>query len=429
MKVPVAEAKYTLTIIVPANGFIGWGGGVDYLKLQLKLLLKICEDYPSIKILLLMPNISFAGKFIRTVKSIIKRVIRFSITTPFDGVSLLVSDQEIKDKIKIISYCSYKKHGSKSVQKIVKDQINPLVFLTFYPLPNLCCKQIGYIPDLQHISMPQFFTQDERLQRDVSFKHLLAHCDGIIVNSKYVKDHLLSTYPEQCKKTNIFSSPFVPIADDFFLHKAWDISAYNLPEKYFIIANQLWMHKDHKTAFKALRLLHNNGFNDVAIICTGETYDYRFPRYYQELQDYIAELNLTVSVRFLGFIPKNDQIAILKRSVGLVQPTLFEGGPGGGSVYDAVAYGVPSIVSDITINREIEHPLVSFFNTGNHVSLCKKMTQILDNPPARPSIKDLDAQKTNNIAVGACSLKTMFYTVDETYNFYLSPPPPPPHTP
>jgi glycosyltransferase involved in cell wall biosynthesis len=332
---------------------------------------------------------------------------------PFDGVSLLVSDREIKDKIKIISYYFDKKHGSKSIQAIVKDQIDPLVFPSLNSLPNLCCKQIGYIPDLQHVSIPQFFARRERLRRDILFKRLLTHCDGITVNSKDTKNHLLSTYPEQCKKTNIFSLPFIPILDDSFLYTAEDISMYNLPEKYFMIANQLWIHKDHKTAFKALRLLHNNGYNDIAIVCTGEIYDYRFPRYYQELQDYITELNLTVSVRFLGFIPKNYQIAILKRSIGLIQPTLFEGGPGGGSVYDAVAHGVPSVVSDITVNREIDHPLVSFFNTGDPVSLYEKMMQIFDNPPTRPSIKDLATQKVNNITVGACALKAMF---DEIYS-------------
>ena len=58
-------------------------------------------------------------------------------------------------------------------------------------------------------------------------------------------------------------------------------------------------------------------------------------------------------VQILGLIPKRDQIELLKHSCALIQPTLFEGGPGGGAVYEAFSLRVPAIVSDIPINREL----------------------------------------------------------------------------
>jgi glycosyltransferase involved in cell wall biosynthesis len=401
--------KQIQTVLVPAEGFIGWGGGVDYLKVQMKLLIKTSRVNPSLKIILLIPKLSIGSKFIQLIKMIIKYTTHLlPVNKSFKGEYLLLADPEIKNSVEIVSYYSNKKNGKKSIQAIAKKQKNPLVFLTFKPIYNLHCMQVGYIPDLQHISMPQFFTQKECAIRDKSFKDLLSRCDGIIVNSKDVKHHLLAVYPEYCAKTKIFSSPFIPLADELLLNTVQDVSMYKLPEKYFIISNQLWVHKDHRTAFKALRILHDKGYNEVEIICTGKMDDYRFPQYYQEIQDYVTRLNLADSIHFMGFIPKEYQITIMRRSVGLIQPTLFEGGPGGGAVYDAIAYGIPSIISDIVINQEIEHPSVLFFQVQNSNDLTEKMIQLLENPVYRPSIDDLKIQKMNNIMQGMQFLQAVF---------------------
>jgi glycosyltransferase involved in cell wall biosynthesis len=195
--------------------------------------------------------------------------------------------------------------------------------------------------------------------------------------------------------------------DENLLNVTPDVSAYKLPKRYFIIANQLWIHKDHKTAFKALRLLYDKRYDHVEIVCTGKVDDYRFPGYYQEIKNYITELNLTDRIHFLGFVPKKDQIAILRRSVGVIQPTLFEGGPGGGAVYDAIAYGVPAIISDIIVNCEIKHPLVLFFSVQNPDDLAERMIQLLDNPLCRLSIEDLKIQKENNTMLGVQFLQSV----------------------
>ena len=93
---------------------------------------------------------------------------------------------------------------------------------------------------------------------------------------------------------------------------------------------------------------------DVHLVCTGATDDNRFPDYFSMFTDEVEKLGLKDQVHILGHIPKQDQLALLNGSLAVVQPTLYEGGPGGGSVYDAMSYGIPTIVSDIPINREIE---------------------------------------------------------------------------
>ena len=403
------------TIIVPAEGFVEWGGGIDYIKYLLRLLAKINRDDPTIKILLIIPSLTLVDKLIRLIKDCIKFIIRRPIYKKNNGCyNLFIADIEISNNVEIMKYNPYKKQGKNSIQQIVKKSQNPLVFPTMKPLENLSCKQIGYIYDLQHISLPHFFTDKECKLRDAAFKNILSRCDGVIVNSKDVKRHLLEVYPEQANSNKMFSTLYLPIVHEIILNqynKNIDILKYNLPEKYFIISNQLWKHKDHKTAFKALQLLHEDGYNYINILCTGNTYDYRFPEYYNEMQKYICELKMVEYIRFLGYIDKTEQIAIMQNSIGVLQPTLFEGGPGGGAVYDAIACGVPAIVSDIPVNKEIEHPQVHFFRAQDSEDLAQKMIHLVNNQLTRPSLEELKTQRIRNIAKGAQFLHGMFSAI------------------
>lgn len=49
----------------------------------------------------------------------------------------------------------------------------------------------------------------------------------------------------------------------------------------------------------------------------------------------------------LTLILKLEQIEIMKDALGIIQTSLFEGGPGGGCVLDAISLETPSIVSNI----------------------------------------------------------------------------------
>jgi glycosyltransferase involved in cell wall biosynthesis len=69
----------------------------------------------------------------------------------------------------------------------------------------------------------------------------------------------------------------------------------------------------------------------------------------------------------------------------VVQPTLFEGGPGGGALYDGVSTATPVILSDIDVNREADLGVIEFFRAGSAEDLAQKMLALLRNPPQRLS--------------------------------------------
>jgi glycosyltransferase involved in cell wall biosynthesis len=158
-----------------------------------------------------------------------------------------------------------------------------------------------------------------------------------------------------------------------------------------MVSNQFWIHKSHETAFMALRLVRDAG-HDVHLVCTGDTSDYRWPEHFNNLKAIIEKNNLRDYVHILGLIPKGDQLAIMRGSLAVIQPTLFEGGPGGGSVYDAVSTRTPCIVSDIPVNREIDIGVVRFFTAGSAEDLAAKMADMLVNPPRKLSEEETFAK-------------------------------------
>ncbi len=387
--------KYRLNIGIFGTGLIEWGGGVDLLRI---ILGAINEGSPNSRIHLTL--------FLPSVKGEVPWPSYFySAASAFKTKNPLTHLRKIywqfrkvnpartaRDKILNVLYQSGAQFTVRHYQQqeelrrlIKRHRIDVLIpslqnLGDGFPIP-----WVGYLPDLQHKSLPELFSQDERLARDKLFSGILNSAPVVVVTSQAVKKDIEAFFPEYSCKLYVW--PFSPAPfDEWFDNHDEDVSRkYNLPARYFLISSQFWRHKSHLTAIKALALLRSNPeFRDVKLICTGPTDDYRHPGYFAEVQTQIADLDLQDEILILGYIPKRDQIEILKHSVCLIQPTLFEGTQGGLAVYDAVGLGVRAIVSDIPVNLEIDDPLVRFFRKESAEDLAEKMILVLQE--LRPEI-------------------------------------------
>ncbi|WP_052159123.1 glycosyltransferase [Aeromonas bestiarum] len=239
-----------------------------------------------------------------------------------------------------------------------------------FPVPWL-----AYIPDFQHKYLHSYFTEHECFVRETAFSARLRDCKAVVVNSHEVKSDILKFYP-WINGERVKVLPFTPHPMTAWLEvNPFAIrEKYGLPQDYFLICNQFWIHKDHPTAFHAFAMLENKSLH---LVCTGTLSDYRYPNYINELKDLLSNLGISDRVHFLGHIPKLEQIGLLKGSVALVQPTLFEGGPGGGATYDAVALSIPVLLSDIDVNKEVIGTDIYHFHRKDAGDLSKCMQRLL----------------------------------------------------
>ena len=203
----------------------------------------------------------------------------------------------------------------------------------------------------------------------------------------------------------IINLPFAPVLQLIWLN---DSLNYAFKKPYYLVSNQFWIHKDHKTVFKAIKILKNKNIN-IDVICTGETHDYRHPDLFKSLENLLKDLKIQSHVHILGYIEKSKQISLMKNAIAVIQPTLFEGGPGGGAVFDALSLGVRVIISDIEVNKEIpSSEQVIFFKTGSETDLAEKMETTEFLTIQKSSNEELILNSQTSINTLAAKYKSIF---------------------
>lgn len=245
----------------------------------------------------------------------------------------------------------------------------------FGPVPAWTkVKTIGWIPDFQHVHLPQFFSPDEQAARDASFKTIIRRCDRIVVSSKAALGDLDKFAPESSSKVRVLS--FVPevMFPDRLPTAAELRGKYNIAGPYFHVPNQFWAHKNHKVVVEALTHMKKKGV-EGCVIATGQGHDYRNPGFFNELTSAIRDRGLSTAFRALGVIPYSDLLGLMHHSLAVINPSLFEGWST--TVEEAKALGKKVLLSDIAVHREQCPIRAVFFPPHDAVALATAMLDVL----------------------------------------------------
>ena len=135
---------------------------------------------------------------------------------------------------------------------------------------------------------------------------------------------------------------------------------FNIKNKFYLICNQFWKHKNYELAFQVFKILSKR--NNFQLVCTGTKYNRLSNKiYFHSLIKNYKSLFDEKKIIILGNVNKKEQISLIRKSEAIIQPTLYEGGPGGFSTYEAIYFKKRVFLSDIEINKEIKNPYVKFF--------------------------------------------------------------------
>ncbi len=377
------------TLGLLAHDFVGWNGGMDHFRMLLSALESVAGE-KNLRLYILASPLHTGkrnGWLRRKWNSLSSRCWRHSVLKECGGPFPVNS---------AVPQIVFNHRNLDAIAR--KFAIDCMGFLsTSRPFTEREVPGLGFLYDCQNRHYPGFFTPDVIAKRDRQFKHVLETRRRIIVSSRSVRDDLVAFFGADPRKLCIM--PFAPcLGKGFGDDHSESIGKFGLNRRYFLISNRFWMHKDHETAFKAFaRFVHEHDGADFELICTGEMVDERNPAHIEKLNALIVDLKMEGQIRCLGFIDKIQQIEIMKHAVALVQPTLFEGTPGGLAVADAVSLGVPVIASDIPVNREISEGEVLFFKTGSAQDLAEKMTLAARRHYQRPPDDELASRSRANL--------------------------------
>ncbi len=235
-------------------------------------------------------------------------------------------------------------------------------------------RTVGWIPDFQHVHLPEFFSPAEVRQRDRMYMDICAHCDRVIVSSECAGKDLERFAPHYVHKAAVlkFVASPAPIEDAACLTDLQGL--YNFDGPYFLLPNQFWVHKNHRVVIRALQILNHHG-RKVKVLATGATNDYRHPTYFSSLMDYVKECGVMENFRVLGSVPFDHLIGLMQHAVAFINPSEFEGWST--TVEEAKSMGKQIILSDIAVHQEQAPEHGIFFPPANSDALAQAMLTAL----------------------------------------------------
>ena len=262
-------------------------------------------------------------------------------------------------------------------------------------------KTINWIPDFQHIHLPQMFSEKEIRNRNNDFLKLIRDSDLIVLSSFDALKDMKKFAPNYEDKARVLQFVSQPNSRYFELgehDKSLLLQKYEIKDDFFYIPNQFWKHKNHMMIFEAINELKKDGV-EINIVCTGYLGDYRNKTYIDDIRKVIKLNNLKDNIKLLGLVDYEDVFALIKFSKAVINPSLFEGWSS--TVEECKSVGKNMILSDLDVHKE-QYPNAVFFKRDSIESL-KEVLKFykIEN---KSNVEPLEARtkKFANIYVSVC---------------------------
>lgn len=292
--------------------------------------------YPYLRILPLRRGFGFAEKIFKAV-----------------GMRLLLARQYSRKSVEFVFPCDY--------------NAEPLL-VSFRSI-----RKVYWIPDFQHRHLPHFFSAEEIERRNRSISKIARAQVSIVLSSNDSKEDFEAFCPDHNGRVTVLQ--FAAVLPDFTgVDIGQLLTRFGLSRKYFISPNQFWAHKNHIVILRALTRLRAKGV-ECQVVFTGKQIDYRNPDYFPSLVKYVEEEGLNEYVVFLGFIDRNEQLALMQHAIAVIQPSLFEGWST--VIEDAKAIGQIVVASSLAVNREQCGDAALYFDPHDDVGLAEHLEVLL----------------------------------------------------
>jgi glycosyltransferase involved in cell wall biosynthesis len=213
-------------------------------------------------------------------------------------------------------------------------------------------RKIFWIPDFQEEYFPYLFDEVSLKKRRKMRTFFAKQNKNIVVFSSEnaLMDFRNFYGPEINAKTKVlqFANPDHWKFESLFIEQT--LQKYNLVSNgYFICPNQIWEHKNHQIVLDAVRMCSQKNSKLKVVFC-GKEYDPRNPNYVTDLKLKGKDLVDSGHIQFLGFLPKDEQMCLIKESIALIQPSKFEGWST--TIEDGIVFGKQIIASNLLVNQE-----------------------------------------------------------------------------
>ncbi|HEY5792075.1 MAG TPA: glycosyltransferase [Chthoniobacterales bacterium] len=248
-----------------------------------------------------------------------------------------------------------------------RERLDAIVPVRDFSLEHILVAQVGWIPDFQHVHLPEIFSAEELRARDRLFEEIARQCELVSFTCEAAAAEYRESHPAQAAKARVLRFPSLMWRENLSADPARVARKFHLPAKFALAFNQMWKHKNHlvlpPAAAEVLRK-----HPDFYLVVAGMPADYRDPqnRYLSAFLQACAECGVHDRIFLLGGISREDLVDLFRCAALIIQPSFHEGWST--SVEDAKALGRPLACSELPVLRE-QAPHAAFFDPRHPASL------------------------------------------------------------
>jgi glycosyltransferase involved in cell wall biosynthesis len=234
----------------------------------------------------------------------------------------------------------------------------------------------SWIADFQYHHFPDGHDRKINIQAERTIGFIAHKTDKIIFSSKFCQNDGFTLFPVVQGKSEVM--PFTVYINPAHLqddHLPAVRERYGIEGPYIMVSNVFGATKNHKTLFEALGLLRKKGLR-INCVCTGNFVNYAMMEFTNEVFQMITRAGIRDQLFILGLIPREDQIALYRMSLAMVQPSINEGWST--CVEEAKALGKTLILSDIEVHREQYPENPHFFKGTDPQELSVQLEKVFE---------------------------------------------------
>lgn len=250
---------------------------------------------------------------------------------------------------------------------------------------------VSVIYDLQYLYYPQFFTPEERLSRDKTFRDACRLADRLVCISDYVRGTVLEhgdVAPEKVHTVHLSPAIQCKALPPESVEEV--LGRFNLAnDRFLLYPANFWRHKNHMmllTAFGMYRNQHPE--SDLKLVLTGASVGRM-----GYLQEAVRTMGLQDWVVMPGFLPDDAFVSLLQSCRALIFPSLYEGF--GMPVLEAMAAGKPVLCSNLTSLPEVAGDAALYFDPRKPAEICEAIERIESDPELRDSLIEKGDERVN----------------------------------
>jgi len=282
-----------------------------------------------------------------------------------------VHPRSIRNKLEMI----FLGHGKDYDRYLRQNGIKLLSHLS-YPSGWTSVPFLAWIPDFQHMYLPQYFSEEEIESRTRHFLQLARAAHGVLLSSETARQDFNRFHPGFEYKAHVLRFVAIPMPAEELPPPEQVLSKYQIEEPFFHVPNQIWAHKNHDVILDALCIMKKRGQKPPLVISTGLTMDHRDPGFFEALSERVSTAGMSERFRFLGLIDFREASVLMRNAVALINPSLFEGWST--TVEEAKSLGKKMLLSSIPVHQEQAHGRCSFFEPSDAGQLAIDMVQLLE---------------------------------------------------